>query len=299
MDNENPHRRLLIWGAALKNDPRAKAHVDAQARFTTNQRLDTRPKTAANDLDRYLRESRLRFAVHRLSTIINVNPETWSVLVLCSGRGSEATELANLGFSNVTASDISGSAVADLTARDNRISGIVLNAQDTGLEPCSYDLVVVQDGLHHLPNPVGGFVEQLRLARRAALFLEPHDSFPGRIIGREWEVNDQAVNYVFRWSTRLVDQVASSYFGSPDFINASYAYWHHNLIMSKLLKPLGNAASVKTAKIGKRLADSLIGRHGNQFCGLVIPPVSQESPNASFHHPPSPRERGRKAVRSI
>ena len=256
----------------MLEDPRSQTHVDAQAQFTNRQHACDTAGVQLPDLDRYLRDSRLQSALNRLSAITQFRPEQWSVLVLCSGRGSEASQLADLGFARVTASDISEAAVAYLTESDKRLEGLVLNAQDTKLKASSYDLVIVQDGLHHLPNPVSGFTEQLRLARRAALFLEPHDSFAGRLVGREWEVNGEAVNYVFRWSRRLVDQVSSSYFGSSKFVNGSYAFWHHNLLMARLLRPFGPDHSVHMARIGKRLADSVAGNLGNQFCGLVTVP---------------------------
>jgi ubiquinone/menaquinone biosynthesis C-methylase UbiE len=66
--------------------------------------------------------------------------------------------------------------------RDKRLKGIVLNAERTNLPSQSFDIALVQDGLHHLSSPVQGFTEMLRVAKRAVVFLEPHDSLVGRMI---------------------------------------------------------------------------------------------------------------------
>ena len=58
---------------------------------------------------------------------------------------------------------------------DERLKTRVLNAEEMSeVEDGSYDLVLVQDGLHHLPRPTLGFTEMLRVARIAAIVIEPH-----------------------------------------------------------------------------------------------------------------------------
>lgn len=77
-----------------------------------------------------------------------------SVLVLCSGEGLEGSILCDLGFSNVTVSDIDENAVKAALSRDHRLKGVTLNADRPAVEIDSYDVSLVQDGLHHLTSPV-------------------------------------------------------------------------------------------------------------------------------------------------
>ena len=218
----------------------------------------------------YLVQWRLQAAWRRLRRCEPALDERCSVLVVCAGEGVEGSLLADLGFTDVTVSDISRSAMDVAVGRDPRLSTEVLNAEDTGLDARFFDIVVVHDGLHHLQSPVRGFTEMLRLADKAVILLEPHDSWSGRKFGQRWETNGDAVNFVFRWDRRLVDQVAASYLGSDGFENASFAFWHHNVRMEQLARRLGPRAGLATVKVVKTVLDRAVGRFGNQFCGLVV-----------------------------
>lgn len=194
-----------------------------------------------------------------------------SVLFLCAGDAGEATVLADLGVKEITISDLSEAGVTAALAADPRLKGVVANALDTGIATSSYDVVIVQDGLHHLPEPVRGFTEQLRIARRAAFFLEGANSFAGRRFGLEWEVEGAFVNHVFRWDRRMVDQVAKSYLGPGSFTNASFSFWHHNLRLATLGARVGGGdRAVRWIARLKRAADVVLPEDGNQFCGMVV-----------------------------
>jgi SAM-dependent methyltransferase len=225
---------------------------------------------STDPLVRYVVRWRLLEAVRRLTRVTDVSEST-SLLVLCAGEGLEGTVLADAGFGRVTVSDLSPAGVEAALTRDPRLQGRVLNAEDTGLPDGSFDVVVVQDGLHHLRRPVGGFTEMLRLARRAALFLEPHDAWSGRRLGREWETNGPSTNYVFRWSRSLVDDVAKSYLGPDSFENLSYPFWHHNIQLVRLGRLAGGGRSGRAAVAAtKRTLDTIARGAGNSFCGLVV-----------------------------
>lgn len=193
------------------------------------------------------------------------------VLILCAGEGLEGTILCDSGYKDVTVSDISEVGVAEALKRDARLKGLVLNAENANIEDKTFDLLIVQDGLHHLQNPVLGFTEMLRIARTAAIFLEPHDSLVGRTIGTKWEKNGQAVNYVFRWTKKLVEDVASSYLGPDSFLNLSFSFWHHNVVYHRLGKALGEGAiGLNAIRAIKYSLDIPLGWAGNQFCGLIL-----------------------------
>lgn len=228
--------------------------------------------TSVIPLVRYLVRWRLEEGLRRLQRMALDRLSTRSsILVMCAGEGLEGSILCDLGYTDVTVSDLSPVGVAQAQARDGRLKGLVLNAEHAELPVAAFDLVVVQDGLHHLQNPTLGFTEMLRLARVGVLFLEPHDSLVGNLIGTRWERNGDAVNYVFRWTRKLVEDVASSYLGPNSFTNLSFSFWHHNVVYHRFGKLLGEGRFALWAiRSLKFILDGVGGWAGNQFCGLIL-----------------------------
>jgi hypothetical protein len=221
---------------------------------------------------RYVTYWRIMEAMRRLSVAAAGRVELDTpILVACAGEGGEASALCDLGYTNVTMSDLSEMGVKAALQRDPRLKGLVLDAQKADLADRCFGVVLIQDGLHHLPSPVQGFTEMLRLASVGVVFLEPHDSLVGRWIGTRWERNGDAVNYVFRWTRKLVEDVSSSYLGPDAFRNLSFSFWHHNPSFDRLGRKLGGGRAGLTVIKGiKGLLDGLAARAGNQFCGLVL-----------------------------
>lgn len=193
------------------------------------------------------------------------------ILFVCAGEGGEASWLCDMGFSNVTFSDLSPVAVSNGLNRDSRLKGLVLDAENLSTPDNFFDIVIAQDGLHHLPSPTRGFTEMLRVGRLGALFIEPHNSLSGRAFGTKWERSGNVVNYVFRWNRRLVEDVASSFLGPAVFENHSFSYWHHTLLFYKIGQNLGfgRFAEALIASL-KWILDSIAARNGNQFSGIII-----------------------------
>lgn len=246
--------------------------AEQEARFEAAFEHGSRNLVTSQDpLVRYLTRWRMETAWRRLVELAPDLGRQPSVLFLCAGDAGEATVLADLGVRDITISDLSEAGVNAALTADPRLKGIVANAIDTGIATDTYDVVVVQDGLHHLPEPVKGFTEQLRIARRAAFFLEGANSLAGRRFGLEWEVEGEFVNHVFRWDRRMVDQVAKSYLGRNSFTNASFSFWHHNTKLASLGARLGGGdqAVAKIAQL-KRIADRMLPEGGNQFCGMIV-----------------------------
>jgi ubiquinone/menaquinone biosynthesis C-methylase UbiE len=228
--------------------------------------------TSKDDLTVYLTRWRLHKALSLLRKVepLRITDES-SILVLCAGEGYEGTVLADLGYRNITVSDLSSKVTKMAVQRDPRLTGIALNAEETRLDANSFDVVVVQDGLHHLQRPTQGFIEMLRITRVAAIFLEPHASLAGGLLGRKWEVHGPAVNYVFRWSGELVEQISSSYLGPDSFKNLSFSFWHHNVVFARLgARMRGGRFALGSIRLLKATLDCLFSSIGNQFCGIVI-----------------------------
>jgi SAM-dependent methyltransferase len=190
-------------------------------------------------LVRYLRDRRLALGLERLEALTPVDRAAWTVLVVCGGVGGEATWLLDNGFAEVTVSDFSANALAVCAEREPRATTLELDAEGPAVGDSSYDLVLVQDGLHHLRRPVLGFTEMLRVARRAVVVIEPHDGLVGRLLGRTWEEHDGVRNYVFRWTGRLLEQATRAYQpDSPARVDAR-RLWDHNLAMGRLARCAG------------------------------------------------------------
>jgi len=225
----------------------------------------------ANPMSSYVLHWRLNEAMRRLDLADPTIPRDSKILILCASDGLEGTALADLGWTNVTVSDLSQNAADTAVLRDPRLKAMVLNAEDSGLAHDAYDIVFIQDGLHHLQRPVQGFTEMLRIASRAAVFMDPHQSLIGRLIGTKWEIHGDAINYVFRWSKRLVQDVASSYLGRDSFQNLSFTFWHHNPVYYKIGGKLGNGPfSIAFLRALKATLDALLGFSGNNMCGMIL-----------------------------
>ena len=156
-------------------------------------------------LTRYVRDRRLKMALGMLSRCGVHTFSRLTALVVCGGVGGEGTVLADAGFREVTNSDIAPSALDICRERDARLTPLELNAESIALADGSYDVVLVQDGLHHLARPVAGFNEMLRVARAAVVVIEPYESLVGKLFGQTWEKQGDATTYVFRWNQWLVE----------------------------------------------------------------------------------------------
>ncbi len=229
-------------------------------------------------LIRYLRDRRLRIAVRQLLRLTNTRPDDWNVLVVCGGVGGEGTFLANAGFKSVTVSDFSEQALELCRKRDPRLQTQLLNAESLDVDDEAYDLVLVQDGLHHLTRPALGLTEMLRVAKRAVILIEPHTGIVARLLGTVWEEDEQEINYVFRWNKLLLKQVVSSYVLTRASCIKAIRLWDHNLILRNVAGALGGKrlASVCVKSI-YAILNTFFWWMGNMMIGIVIKSTCEEA----------------------
>lgn len=258
-----------------------RAAMDAQY----SDRLEARWSFhyTTDPLVRYVRDRRLRVALGILKEKGRLDPRHQSVLLVCGGVGGEGTFLSDFGFEDVTVSDLSEQALDICRRLDPRLSTMTLNTEDMAeLSDNSYDLVLVQDGLHHLPRPVLGFTEMLRVARVAAIVIEPHVSAVGSLIGKEWEAHGEAVNYVFRWNRSILEQATRSYLLDKDSAVIPRRLWDHNLAISKATTRLPGRLQLRAAKaIYATLRP--FNRFGNMMVGVVLKPDGPPPPRLTSH----------------
>ena len=220
-------------------------------------------------LTRYLRDRRLDIALAALRRSLKRDLLEQSVLIVCGGVGGEGTFFRKRGFRDVTVSDFSPQALETCKRLDPQLKTLLLNSECLDIPDSSYDVVVVQDGLHHLPRPCLGFTEMLRVARVAAVVIEPHSGVVGRVFGREWEVQGTAINYVFRWNAMMLEQLTRSYLLSRGSTIVSIRVWDHGLAVGKAVDHLPSKLRPLAAR-AVYFALSAVSACGNMMVGVVL-----------------------------
>ncbi|TWI94197.1 methyltransferase family protein [Mucilaginibacter frigoritolerans] len=241
--------------------------------FEEKYALETKTKygfhITHDPLIRFLRDRRLNKSLDILKNNNNDDVSSWSVLVVCGGVGGEGIFFYRKGLSNITVSDISENSLKICNFFEPAIDTIMLNGESLDLPDNSYDLVVVQDGLHHLPRPVSGFTEMLRVAKKGIVVIEPYNGLVGNLIGTEWEKHGDAVNYVFRWDKDLVTQVVKSLLLSNYKLIRVLRLWDHNKIIFKTVTKLPKSLQLKASKTIYWLI-SLFNFSGNNMVAVVL-----------------------------
>ena len=226
-------------------------------------------------LIRYLRDRRLEIGVGRIERMTKTTISSWKkILVVCGGVGGEGTYLRKKGCTRVLISDKSLDLARIVQQRDRALRAVVMDAENLGFTDQSFDFVVVQDGIHHLKNPVLGLVEMLRVARKAVLLIEPHQGWVAKCFGTkiEKDVKTGDLNFVFRWNPAFFRQVASSYLVGTPFLVEGIRLWDHNFLMGKFFRKIPGPAQlkVKLAQTIYGLLQGLLWPFGNMFIGIVI-----------------------------
>lgn len=224
---------------------------------------------------RYLRDRRLQIAVERALRATRRDVSGLDALVVCGGVGGEGTFLANAGFRSVTVSDFSQTALDLCRERDPRLSTVLLDAEQLAVPDNSYDVVLVQDGLHHLARPTLGFTEMLRVARVAVIMIEPHTGVVARLLGTKWEREGKAVNWVFRWNADMLTQITNSYSPVAHCRVEAIRIWDHNVVMGKVARAFGGKAiGLQAVKLLYGLLGAGFGWAGNMLIGIALKPAA-------------------------
>ncbi len=151
------------------------------------------------------------------------NCKLGSVLIL-GGWEKEAKIFPKYPFSEIVLSGIldpSGK-MKEIILSDPRVSYKKENIENLSAKNESFDLVFCKESLHHLSRPVLGLYEMLRVCKKAAVFIEPNETFLGNLLEKiglssVYEKNQQGNlrgrdNYVYRWSKRDLAKLLRSYY---------------------------------------------------------------------------------------
>lgn len=178
----------------------------------------------------------------------SVSDATW--LTIGDGAyGTEAHYLRSRG-ARATASSLTDSRLALAHARGLIDGYRVENAEAISLQDDAYDFVICKEAYHHFPRPPIAFYEMLRVARRAAIFIEPIDG-PARVLGQFKKLAKKILrgdtelefepsgNYIFRMSIRETQKMLTALNGSclaykmyNDFYYAPAASHNHDELTS-------------------------------------------------------------------
>jgi SAM-dependent methyltransferase len=221
-------------------------------------------------LIRYLRDRRLLKSYKYLSKVYDKsNLIEFKVLVVCGGVGGEAIFFKKFGFKNVTNSDLSLESANISKFLDPFLDTDYANAEELPYPDDSFDLVVVQDGLHHLPRPTLGFTEMLRVAKKAIVVIEPRESIIGRLIGTQFEKHEDIENYVFRWSRNTFSAITYSFLLRNICTIKFIGLWDHNLVIGKIVGIFPKYTQLFIAKMIYKFL-SIFDVFGNMMVGIVI-----------------------------
>lgn len=274
-----PFRRALCRPVNPKTDPQATAppaaagQAQADAYDTWHDPGDLARYAYHSDPDpltAFLRDRRIGLAVDLALRMAGAAPADWTALVTCGGVGGEGTYLAGRGFREVTVSDVSEAALSVCRRRDPRLLTIRADGEATGLPDGCHDLVLVRDGLHHLPRPGAGLAEMLRLARRAVVVMEPATGAVPALLGTAWERHGGSWNYVYRWDTALFAQTVFSALLRTDYAVAGVRLWDHAPVVGRLVRRLPGGARLAAARGLYGTLDTLARPFGNNFVGVVV-----------------------------
>jgi len=246
-------------------------HEAYEASYGSSTRADWQFHDTKEPLVRYLRDRRIQLSLKQAIAMTGRSPQELTALVVCGGVGGEGTYLKNLGCRSVTVSDFSRHALEICRSRDSRLETRLSDAEHTDLPDESFDIVLVQDGLHELRRPTLGLTEMLRLSRLIIIVIEPYDGLVGRLFGTTWEVHGGVVNYVFRWNRRLVEDVVRSFLRAPAVTVRVTRLWDHNVIVGRVARLAGRGSvAVAVARTIYFVLDTLCGGLGNMMLAVIV-----------------------------
>jgi SAM-dependent methyltransferase len=200
-----------------------------------------------------------------------------TAVTVCDGRGVEASYLTELGM-RVTATDLCASYLQEKHERGDGVFSAFSeqNAERLSFASESFDWAMVKAGLHHLPRPLIGLYELLRVAREGVIVIEAHDGKLVRMFRAlspstlDWEPSG---NFVYRFTERELEKVCLG-LDLPCFaINIAMIRW--SSVQEQVKR--GSLGYVLRKRLNAVL-NTLIGRQGNAFCFLIFKrsPSSQQ-----------------------
>jgi SAM-dependent methyltransferase len=233
----------------------------------------------SDEFTRYLRDRRLRLGIRTFLDLVGRSPAEMDALVVCGAPGGEGIALADLGFRSVTVSDFAAEGLQFCQLLDGRLKTKVLDAENLDVPPEAFDLVLVQDGLHHLPRPALGLTEMLRVASKGVVVIEPHSGIVARLLGTRWENTEGEINFVFRWNEWLIREICLSYLLKRVARIEVKRLWDHHVILGTIGRRVGRGWwALWVVKSIYAVLNALVPWMGNMMIAVI---TKQPGPDVS------------------
>lgn len=219
----------------------------------------------SNPVIRYISDKPLKTAIN----LLNQPLTNRNILCICAGSGTEAIFLQSLG-AQVTATDISQEACKLIKKRNPYIKTEVQDAENLKYPDNSFDYVVVKHGLHHLPRPILGLYEMIRVAKKGIIVIEAQDTFFMNLLIKIHlaEKTEGAGNYVYRFKRREIDKLLNSMFISKYQIHTEW--YQFSPFLNKWVYPhLNSQFGLEIFKICLNIFNLFFGYWGNNFILII------------------------------
>lgn len=188
-----------------------------------------------------------------------------SVLSICCGDGFEAEYLYRQG-AVVTVTDISPEAVKASKRRCPGLKGRAADTENLPFKSKSFDLVLVRDGLHHLPHPYKGLREMDRVSKEGFIILEAQRNFVTKILIKFGLAEEQEIsgNYVYRFTRDEIRNVMKE-MKIRNFKLTTFWCHYFDLLSKKVYPKLNNQLFFILFKFCFFAVNFLFGYFGNSL----------------------------------
>lgn len=193
-------------------------------------------------------------ALRRLLTGVKVTLTRKRVLIASCGTGIDVHYLRKYYDPQFTVADLSEEAVQmTLKLNKNIYGGYIEDNEKLSFADRSFDYVFTAASLHHLPRPIVGLYELIRVAKHGVIVIEPNDCWLTRLATRlklATEI-EKAGNYVYRISAWDVKRISRALFYKCHYVRL---FATHRVAKNKLefmiLKGLNSMANLMMSALG-------------------------------------------------
>ncbi|OQW96716.1 MAG: hypothetical protein BWK74_07885 [Desulfobacteraceae bacterium A6] len=193
-------------------------------------------------------------AVRRLLAGLDVTLNRKNVLIASCGTGIDVHYLRKHYDADLTVSDLSEKSVQmALKLNKNLRAGYVEDSEQLSFADESFDYVFIAASLHHLPRPLVGLYELIRVARYGVIVIESNDNWLTRLATRfklATEI-ERAGNYVYRFSAWDIKRISRAIFYKCHYV---CLFAIHRIAKSELefliLKSLNYMANLLVPSLG-------------------------------------------------
>ncbi|MBU2634344.1 MAG: class I SAM-dependent methyltransferase [Nanoarchaeota archaeon] len=218
-------------------------------------------------------------AVIQYTKICKAKGEKLGSVLSIGANQTDAKNLPKFPFEKITLSnivDVDKATKEAIDKNDSRISYVKKNLEGLDIESESYDLVFCKETLHHIPRPSLGVYEILRVCKKAAIMIEPYETFLGNILEKfnlsstyERDFEGKSVHrecYVYRWNKKELVKLLNSYYLESGYNLHITNFWLSNRSIGGL-----HIAKSSLSKILGWIISFLPFNRGNFMIALIVP----------------------------